>query len=65
VALNANAEIERLKRAEDSWDDAITNFAGTMRFVRIHILRFALWIAINLGLVGAALEFDQQSALTE
>ena len=59
MALNANAEIERLKQAEGSWADAITNFAGTMRFVRIHILWFGLWIAINLGLIGAAREFDQ------
>jgi uncharacterized membrane protein len=59
VALNANAEIERLKRAEDSWADAITSFAGTMRFVRIHIMWFGLWILLNLGLLGAGLEFDK------
>jgi len=59
VALNANREIQRLRQAEDSWADAITGFAGTTRFVRIHLLWFGLWIAVNLGLVGVAHEFDR------
>ncbi len=59
MALNANKEIQRLRQAEDSWADAITSFAGSTRFVRIHILWFGFWIALNLGLLGVAHEFDK------
>ena len=31
--------------------DAITAFAGTMRFVYLHLALFGGWIAVNLGLV--------------
>ncbi len=56
--LNANREIHRLKRAEDAWADSIIAFAGSTRFVRLHIAWFALWIAVNVGLLGIAREFD-------
>jgi len=58
MALNANREIQRLKQAEDAWADSITGFAGSTRFVRLHIAWFALWIVINVGLLGVAREFD-------
>ena len=58
MALNPNREIHRLRQAEDAWADSITAFAGSMRFVRLHIAWFALWIAINTGLLGVAREFD-------
>ena len=59
MALNANEEIERIRKAENRVSDKITAFAGTMRFVYIHSVWFGLWIAINLGLLGAALIFDE------
>src|SRR5664279_2845898 len=59
MALNANEEIERIRKAESRVSDRITAFAGTMRFVYIHSVWFGLWIAINLGLLGAALIFDE------
>ena len=59
MALNANEEIERIRRAESRVSDRITAFAGTMRFVYIHSVWFGLWIAINLGLLGATLIFDE------
>ena len=46
-------------RPEDAWADSITAFAGSMRFVRLHIAWFALWIAVNMGLLGVAREFDR------
>ncbi|HUS26137.1 MAG TPA: DUF1003 domain-containing protein [Nevskiaceae bacterium] len=58
MAINANKEIRRLKRLEDHLADAITSFAGTMRFVYLHIFWFGVWIAANLGLFGAATVFD-------
>jgi uncharacterized membrane protein len=45
-------------RAQDRAADRITAFAGSLSFVYIHAAWFALWIAINIGLLGAALEFD-------
>ena len=59
MALNANEDIERIRKAESRVSDRITAFAGTMRFVYIHSVWFGLWIAINLGLLGAALIFDE------
>jgi uncharacterized membrane protein len=38
---------------EDRVSGAITDFAGSMRFVYIHTLWFALWIAVNAGLLLA------------
>ncbi|HSX41482.1 MAG TPA: DUF1003 domain-containing protein [Candidatus Saccharimonadales bacterium] len=58
MILNANKEIKRLKSAQDRAADRITSFAGTMKFVYIHSLWFGLWILANLGLFGAALQFD-------
>ena len=58
MALNANREIHRLRQAGDAWADSITAFAGSMRFVRLHIAWFAVWIAVNMGLLGVAREFD-------
>lgn len=39
--------------------DTITTFAGSMRFVYIHIGWFGIWIALNIGLAGLGWEFDR------
>ncbi|MFN2614191.1 MAG: DUF1003 domain-containing protein [Actinomycetota bacterium] len=51
--------LRSLKHAEDRAADKITDFAGSMRFVYVHTVWFAVWIALNLGLVGASLKFDR------
>jgi uncharacterized membrane protein len=38
--------------------DAITTFAGSLRFVYIHAVWFVVWIALNLGAAGKAATFD-------
>ena len=48
-----------MRRVQDHTADAITTFAGSMRFVYIHIIWFGLWIAINVGLAGIGHEFDK------
>jgi uncharacterized membrane protein len=58
IALNASREIERLRRAQDAWADSITGSAGSLRFVRLHIAWFIAWIAVNVGILGVAREFD-------
>jgi uncharacterized membrane protein len=38
--------------------DAITRFAGSMKFVYIHLMVFGLWVLINLGLIPIVPAFD-------
>jgi uncharacterized membrane protein len=48
-----------LMRVQGQAADGITNFAGSMRFIYIHIAWFGVWIAINVGLAGLDREFDK------
>ncbi|MEY2397918.1 MAG: hypothetical protein QOJ00_1092 [Actinomycetota bacterium] len=51
--------IEDLKQTQDRVADKITSFAGSLNFVYIHTVWFGIWIALNVGLVGAGLKFDK------
>jgi uncharacterized membrane protein len=61
---NITALTERQKREarrapfSDRLADAITAFAGSMRFVLLHLLLFGGWIVVNLGLVPGLPRFD-------
>lgn len=59
MALNANKEIQKLGTLQDKAADRITGFAGSMSFVYLHTVWFILWILLNVGLFGAALQFDK------
>jgi uncharacterized membrane protein len=48
-----------LKREQDRVADKITGFAGSMKFVYLHGLWFAVWIVLNVGMLGASLVFDK------
>jgi uncharacterized membrane protein len=48
-----------LQRVQGAAADGITSFAGSMRFIYIHIAWFAVWIAFNVGLAGVGAEFDK------
>ena len=48
----------RLQTAQDRASDAITSFAGSMRFVYLHSVWFLVWIVLNVGLLSGALVFD-------
>ena len=48
-----------MRRVQDQTADGITAFAGSMRFVYIHIIWFGFWIALNVGLAGVGHEFDK------
>lgn len=54
-----HARFERLRAAQDRTADRITGFAGSLTFVYIHTAWFIVWIALNVGLLGAALQFDE------
>jgi uncharacterized membrane protein len=47
-----------IRRVENTTADAVTQFAGSMKFVYIHIAWFGVWIALNVGLAGIGWEFD-------
>jgi uncharacterized membrane protein len=58
VERNINALLTRRKQENEAKTkqekvaDAITRFAGSMRFVYIHLTLFGLWIIWNLGWLG-------------
>ena len=51
--------VAMLQRVQGQAADGITNFAGSMRFIYLHIGWFGVWIAINVGLAGVGHEFDK------
>jgi len=56
---NERRIVGALKRTQDRVADRVTAFAGSLNFVYIHGLWFGIWIAINAGVVGAGLIFDE------
>jgi uncharacterized membrane protein len=56
--INPNTYIKQLRDFEDRLSDAITAFAGNIKFVYFHAVWFAIWIVANLGLLGLAWKFD-------
>jgi uncharacterized membrane protein len=50
IGLRSTAAHER--SLQDRIADGITSFSGHMIFVYVHIFWFALWIALNTGLLG-------------
>jgi uncharacterized membrane protein len=59
AARNEKTIVHSLQHAQDHAADRVTAFAGSLNFVYIHSVWFAIWIAINVGLLGAALKFDE------
>jgi uncharacterized membrane protein len=55
---NERTILRRMLRAQDRTADHVTSFAGSLNFVYIHAAWFAFWIAVNVGILGAALKFD-------
>ena len=58
-ARSESALLHAVMRAQDRAADRITAFAGSLSFVYIHTAWFAAWIALNIGLLGAAAKFDK------
>ena len=48
MAKNLKEEFAKIQTAQDKAADKITSFAGSMSFVYMHALVFAIWIAYNL-----------------
>lgn len=52
------AEEERERSREERIADVVTAFAGSMRFVYLHLAIFGAWIIVNLGWVPGVPKFD-------
>ncbi|MGY5049467.1 DUF1003 domain-containing protein [Streptomyces sp. 900105755] len=50
--------LAQLRGTQDRIADAITAFAGTMTFVYLHALWFAVWIVCNEGVLGKGAIWD-------
>jgi len=53
-----NKLFRSLLRTQDRAADAVTSFAGSLRFVYLHAVWFGAWVLVNIGLLGASLKFD-------
>jgi uncharacterized membrane protein len=56
---NERAIVASIQRAQDRAADRVTAFAGSLTFVYMHSVWFAIWIALNVGLLGSAAAFDK------
>src|SRR4051794_33795675 len=56
---NANRVLASLKRTQDRAADAVTAFAGSLNFVYLHSAWFGVWVLLNVGLIGASVQFDK------
>lgn len=56
---NERTHFQHAREVQDRVSDRITGFAGSLNFVYLHTVWFIIWIALNVGLVGASLQFDK------
>jgi uncharacterized membrane protein len=51
--------VRSVLRVQDRLADAVTAFAGSLRFVYIHAVWFGVWVLLNVGALGRSREFDK------
>jgi uncharacterized membrane protein len=56
---NERVHWQHAREVQDNISDHITGFAGSLNFVYLHILWFIIWVALNVGLMGASFQFDE------
>jgi uncharacterized membrane protein len=56
---NERVHWKHAREVQDKVSDRITGFAGSLNFVYLHILWFIIWVALNVGLIGASFQFDE------
>jgi uncharacterized membrane protein len=56
---NERRLVDSVLKAQDRAADHITSFAGSLRFVYLHSVWFAVWVVLNIGILGSSLEFDE------
>jgi uncharacterized membrane protein len=50
---------ETQKHVQDRLADAITRFAGSMKFVCVHVALVTAWVVVNLGWIPGVPRFDE------
>jgi uncharacterized membrane protein len=61
--LKQREEDKRNRTVQDKIAEKITNFAGSMAFIYLHVVIFGSWIAANLGLLPNVPVFDPTFAV--
>ncbi len=56
--LKQREDAERNKSVQDRVSERITNFAGSLRFIFLHLFLFGIWIVVNLGFLPIVPVFD-------
>ena len=56
---NERTHWQHAREVQDKVSDRVTGFAGSLNFVYLHTLWFVIWIALNVGLIGASFQFDE------
>ncbi|MFD8811132.1 DUF1003 domain-containing protein [Streptomyces sp. NPDC059627] len=56
--VNEQDVLARMRGTQDRIADAVTAFSGTMTFVYLHALWFAVWIVFNEGVFGDGAVWD-------
>ncbi len=59
AVADEHLRFERMRVVQDKTADRVTKFAGSLKFVYIHMVWFGMWIAVNIGLIGLGHEFDK------
>ena len=61
AVLGMQRKAKELRTLQDRIADAITQFAGSMAFVYLHVFWFGFWILLNVGLIHIphVSEFDK------
>jgi uncharacterized membrane protein len=49
---------KRFRSREEKTTDKVTGFAGSMKFVYLHIVWFSIWIMFHIGVLGSPGQFD-------
>ncbi len=58
IVANLEEEFIRARTLPERIADTIADFAGSLRFVVLHIVIYATWIAVNLGVFSRIRPFD-------
>jgi len=56
--LQQREDEERNRNLQDRVSERITNFAGSWKFILLHVLLYGIWIGVNLGLLPIVPVFD-------
>jgi uncharacterized membrane protein len=56
--IQLEEEAQKQRTLADRISDVIASFVGSMPFVIMHVVWFAIWAVINIGVLGLSWKFD-------